>query len=207
MAEKVKTGTEWLGPGQSVTSQQAGPASPINGRLPVDKTGVRWCKHTKQIATVGPSCNSEEMLEKLFVAGADVFRINFSHGSHEEKREIVRKIRSIESKYRHCIGILADLQGPKLRIGTFQEDYVYLNAGQRFKLDLEIDIPGDITRVAMPHPEIFRVLGEGDTLLLDDGKVNMQNKMTKMHRLIDRWRDEWSHALKSTHVSVVKGCI
>jgi pyruvate kinase len=169
----AEASTEWLGPGQSVSSKQTGPASPINGRLPADKSAARWCKHTKQIATVGPSCTSVEMLEKLFVAGVDVFRLNFSHGSHEEKRDIVRKIRSIEAKYRHSIGILADLQGPKLRLGTFHEDYVFLSAGQRFILDLNVDTPGDVTRVSMPHPEIFQVLGEGDTLLLDDGKVKL----------------------------------
>eukprot|EP00283_Hemiselmis_rufescens_P002519 CAMPEP_0173428694 /NCGR_PEP_ID=MMETSP1357-20121228/7589_1 /TAXON_ID=77926 /ORGANISM="Hemiselmis rufescens, Strain PCC563" /LENGTH=609 /DNA_ID=CAMNT_0014392751 /DNA_START=68 /DNA_END=1894 /DNA_ORIENTATION=- len=164
----------WLGPGYAPKGVDAvGPCSPMDAQLPVDKTGKRWCKHTKQIATVGPSCSSEEMLDKLFVAGVDVFRLNFSHGAHEEKRKVVQLIRHIEQKYRHTIGILADLQGPKLRIGGFKEDYVFVNKGQKFRLDLEIDTLGDVTRVALPHPEILQTLRKGDLILLDDGKVRL----------------------------------
>lgn len=84
----------------------------------------RWTKSTKQLATLGPvSCN-EEMIEKLFLAGADVFRLNFSHGKHEEKAELIRIIRKLEDKYTHPIAILADLQGPKLRVDTFEHDKV-----------------------------------------------------------------------------------
>ena len=84
----------------------------------------RWTKSTKQIATLGPvSCN-EEMIEKLFLAGADVFRLNFSHGKHEEKKALLDIIRALEVKYNHPIAILADLQGPKLRVGTFDSDKV-----------------------------------------------------------------------------------
>ena len=84
----------------------------------------RWTKSTKQIATLGPVSCTEEMIEKLFLAGADVFRLNFSHGKHEEKADLVRIIRALETKYTHPIAILADLQGPKLRVGTFEHDKV-----------------------------------------------------------------------------------
>ena len=84
----------------------------------------RWTKSTKQIATLGPVSCTEEMIEKLFLAGADVFRLNFSHGAHEEKAALLKIIRNLEAKYTHPIAILADLQGPKLRVGTFEHDKV-----------------------------------------------------------------------------------
>jgi pyruvate kinase len=84
----------------------------------------RWTKATKQIATLGPVSCTEEMIEKLFLAGADVFRLNFSHGKHEEKADLIRVIRKLEDKYNHPIAILADLQGPKLRVDTFEHDKV-----------------------------------------------------------------------------------
>ena len=138
-----------------------------------DKSAPRWRKNTKQIATVGPASSSFEMLEKLFCAGADVFRLNFSHGAHDEKQALVENIRKLERKYDHPIAILADLQGPKLRVGTFADGPVTLRKGQEFTLDLSTEVPGDATRVALPHPEIIHTLREGDTLLVDDGKIRM----------------------------------
>jgi pyruvate kinase len=132
----------------------------------------RWIKSTKQIATLGPVSSTDEMIEKLFLAGADVFRLNFSHGKHEEKAELVRKIRSLEEKFNHPIAILADLQGPKLRVDTFEHDKVIVVEGQSFRFDL-VDEPGDAARVRLPHPEIINTLQPGDTLLLDDGKLRM----------------------------------
>ena len=132
----------------------------------------RWMKATKQLATLGPASNTEKMIEKLFLAGADVFRLNFSHGQHSEKAALVDIIRSIEEKYNHPICILADLQGPKLRVGVFDSDAVTLKEGQSFTFDLK-DEPGDGYRVKLPHPEILNTLKEGDTLLLDDGKLKM----------------------------------
>ena len=133
----------------------------------------RWLKSTKQLATLGPASNTFEMIEKLFLAGADIFRLNFSHGEHAEKSELVNIIRKIEAKYNHPICILADLQGPKLRVGTFDSDSgVVLNVGQSFTFDLK-DEPGDSYRVKLPHPEILNTLEPGDELLLDDGKLRM----------------------------------
>ena len=134
----------------------------------------RWSKSTKQLATLGPASSTFEMLEALFLAGADVFRLNFSHGKHDEKAALVEKIRAVEAKHGRPIAVLADLQGPKLRVGTFVNDEKqYLERGQRFRFDLDVDTPGDKTRVALPHPEILQTLSVGDTLLVDDGKVRL----------------------------------
>ncbi|CAN0037738.1 unnamed protein product, partial [Ectocarpus sp. 13 AM-2016] len=133
---------------------------------------ARWKKNTKQIATLGPASCTEEQIEALFLAGVDVFRLNFSHGDHDQKAELVSIIRVIEAKYKHPICILADLQGPKLRVGTFEHDTVNLVNGQMFRFDMD-DEPGDAARVRLPHKEIIDTLQEGDSLLLDDGKLRM----------------------------------
>jgi len=140
---------------------------------PAGSAPERWVKSTKQLATVGPASSTAEMLERLFAAGVDVFRLNFSHGAHEEKAALVTAIRALERKYDHPIGILADLQGPKLRVGVFGADAVMLVEGQRFRLDSS-DEPGDAARVRLPHPEILETLGAGDVLLVDDGKVRLR---------------------------------
>jgi pyruvate kinase len=133
---------------------------------------MRRLAHTKIVATVGPSSSSEERLAQLFEAGADVFRLNFSHGSHDEHAERVRIIRKIEKRYGRPIGILADMQGPKLRVGRFREGHADLRGEATFRLDLS-DEPGDDSRVTLPHPEIFSALKSGDVLLLDDGKLRL----------------------------------
>jgi len=139
----------------------------------VPKMAQRWRKSTKQLATLGPASESKEMIEKLFLAGADVFRLNFSHGSQEQKKELLIMIREIEEKYSHPIGILGDLQGPKLRVGEFSDpDGVYLDAGQTFRLDLD-ESRGDKTRVMLPHPEIIVASEVGHVLLVDDGKIKL----------------------------------
>jgi pyruvate kinase len=136
-------------------------------------TGPRWAKSTKQVATLGPASFSEEMMEKLFLAGVGVFRVNFSHGVREDKAEVIGRIRALEAKHNHPIAILADLQGPKLRVSTFENDEtVTVSKGDLFRFDLD-DTPGDKTRVKLPHPEIIETLALGDTLLIDDGKVRM----------------------------------
>ena len=132
----------------------------------------RWTKSTKQLATLGPASNTFEAIEKLFLAGADIFRLNFSHGEHSEKAALVDIIRAIETKYNHPICILGDLQGPKLRVGVFEKDSVMLIEGQDFTFDLK-DEPGDGYRVKLPHPEILNTLTVGDVLLVDDGKMKM----------------------------------
>lgn len=133
---------------------------------------MRRHRCAKIIATLGPSSSSASMIENLFLAGVDVFRLNFSHGSHEDHQERYNIIRELEIKVGRPIGILMDLQGPKLRIGTFQQKSIILEEGQRFILDQDA-IPGDQTRVFLGHPEIFAALTEGTDLLLDDGKIRL----------------------------------
>ena len=136
-------------------------------------TKIRRRRRTKIIATLGPASSSAEMIERLFRAGADVFRLNFSHGSHEGHAANIALIRALEVETGRPIGILADVQGPKLRVGRFQAGRVSLQAGQPFRLDLSA-VPGDTRRVQLPHPEIMAAAGIGTTLLLDDGKLRLR---------------------------------
>ena len=113
------------------------------------------------------------MIEKLFVAGVDVFRINMSHTSHALLKELHGCIRNIERKVNRPIGILADLQGPKIRIGTFRDKEVQIKAGDKFTFDTDA-APGDGNRVHLPHPEIFASVKVGDFLLLNDGRLRVE---------------------------------
>lgn len=133
---------------------------------------MRRMTRTKIVATLGPSSSSKERIGALFQAGVDVFRFNFSHGTHADHGERFRLIRELEQAYRRPIGILADLQGPKLRVGQFAAGPVRLTAGEAFRLDLAAE-PGGERRVNLPHPEIFAALTPGDVLLLDDGKIRL----------------------------------
>ncbi|NBN65296.1 pyruvate kinase [Microvirga tunisiensis] len=133
---------------------------------------MRRNRRVKILATLGPSSSEQEMIEKLYRAGADVFRINMSHSSHDLMRELVGRIRAVEEKVQRPIGILADLQGPKLRVGKFAEGPVMLKEGASFILDAD-PTPGDVQRVHLPHPEILKALKPGHRLLLDDGKIRL----------------------------------
>ena len=134
---------------------------------------MRRRRSAKIVATLGPASSTPERIRALFVAGVDVFRLNFSHGTHEDHRTRFAAIRAIESMTGRPIGILADLQGPKLRLGTFSEGRIGLAAGAPFRLDLDRQ-PGDETRAPLPHPEIFEAIQTGTELLLDDGKVRLR---------------------------------
>lgn len=131
-------------------------------------------RKAKIVATLGPASSDPDMIRILFEAGADVFRLNFSHGSHEDHRQRLASIRSIEATSGRSIGILLDLQGPKLRLGLFAQGSALLHEGARFRLDLDTQCPGDETRAAMPHPEIFAALEPGAELLVDDGRVRLR---------------------------------
>src|SRR5437879_2228739 len=133
---------------------------------------MRRLRRTKILATLGPSSSDRVVIASLFRAGADVFRINMSHTSHERMRDLVAMIRAVEFEYGRPIGILLDLQGPKLRIGVFEGGAVALGKGDTFVLDAD-PAPGDATRVHLPHPEIFAAVEPGHHLLLDDGKVRL----------------------------------
>jgi pyruvate kinase len=130
-------------------------------------------RSAKIVATLGPSSSTPERIGALFEAGVDVFRLNFSHGTQEDHHARFDAIRRIESATGRPIGILADLQGPKLRLGTFAEGRIELAAGSRFHLDLDRQA-GDESRAPLPHPEIFEALRPGTELLLDDGRVKLQ---------------------------------
>ncbi|NMG77478.1 pyruvate kinase [Aromatoleum diolicum] len=134
---------------------------------------MRRHRQSRILATLGPSSATPERIRALFNAGADVFRLNFSHGSHADHAERLRQIRDIERETGRPIGILMDLQGPKLRIGKLADGKVMLHAGSRFRLDLDAT-PGDATRANLPHPEIFAALEAGTELLLDDGKLRLR---------------------------------
>ncbi len=134
---------------------------------------LRRRRRTKIIATLGPASSTPEVLARLFRAGADVFRLNFSHGAHEDHLARIHMIRALEAEMRRPIGILADVQGPKLRVGRFQAGRVALQTGHGFRLDLS-PVPGDASRVQLPHPEIMAAAGIGTTLLLDDGKLRLR---------------------------------
>jgi pyruvate kinase len=134
---------------------------------------MRRSRKVKILATIGPASSDEAMLKKLFEAGADVFRINMSHTDHEMMRDLVRRIRSVEEQVGRPIGILADLQGPKLRVGKFARGREELAVGQSFTLD-DDPAPGDASRVHLPHPEILRSVKPGDRLLIDDGKLELK---------------------------------
>ncbi|HRO37136.1 pyruvate kinase [Thauera sp.] len=125
------------------------------------------------LATLGPASSTRERIRALAEAGADVFRLNFSHGSHEDHAERYRLIREVEVELGRPIGVLMDLQGPKLRVGRFAEGKVALVPGAQFRLDLD-PTAGDARRANLPHPEIFAALEAGTELLLDDGKLRLR---------------------------------
>ena len=134
---------------------------------------MRRLRNVKIVATLGPASSDYEMIRALFEAGADVFRLNMSHGTHDDIRARHQIIRQVESDTGRPIAILADLQGPKLRVGTFAAGAHDLEDGDKFRLDLS-DAPGDGNRVQLPHPEIFAALEPGASLLVNDGKIRLQ---------------------------------
>ena len=134
---------------------------------------MRRQRSAKIVATLGPSSSSPDQIRALFEAGVDVFRLNFSHGTHDDHHARFTAIRRVETATGRPIGILADLQGPKLRLGTFAEGPIELAAGARFQLDLNRQA-GNEQRAPLPHPEIFEALQPGTELLLDDGRVRLE---------------------------------
>ena len=134
---------------------------------------MRRRRHVKIVATLGPASSERSVIRNLFDAGADVFRLNMSHGSHEEITEKHRIIREIEHEVGRPICILADLQGPKLRVGTFKDGPQDLETGAAFRFDLS-DEPGDATRVQLPHTEIFEAIEPGAELLVNDGAIRLR---------------------------------
>jgi pyruvate kinase len=143
---------------------------------------MRRNRKVKILATLGPASSDRVTIANLFRAGADVFRINMSHTDHDMLRRLVSTVRDVEKEVGRPIGILADLQGPKLRIGAFADRSISLDPGQTFTLD-DNPAPGDKHRVELPHPEILAAMMPGHRLLLDDGKVRLRVVEATPHRV------------------------
>jgi pyruvate kinase len=146
---------------------------------------MRRLRRTKIVATLGPASNSQPMIVRLFEAGADMFRINMSHTSHDRMRDLVAAIRAVENQFSRPIGILVDLQGPKLRVGAFDGGSVMLDTGATFAFDSDPKA-GDAGRVHLPHPEIFAGIAPGHSLLLDDGKIRLKVTEASRQRIAAR---------------------
>jgi pyruvate kinase len=145
----------------------------VSGHIRAKGETMRRLRNVKIVATLGPSSETYEMIRALHEAGADVFRLNMSHGTHDEIREKHRFIRQVEKDLQSPIAILADLQGPKLRVGVFANGSEELTEGASFRLDLD-KAEGDQSRVCLPHPEIFEALEPGARLLVNDGKIRLK---------------------------------
>jgi pyruvate kinase len=130
-------------------------------------------RRARIVATLGPASRAPDRVLALAEAGADVFRLNFSHGSHDDHAQALEAVRAAEAAIERPLAVLADLQGPKFRLGTFHSGRIAIGPGSRLRLDLD-PTPGDSHRVYMPHPELFAALAPGAILLLDDGKVRLK---------------------------------
>lgn len=140
-------------------------------------------RRARIVATLGPASRSPAMVKALAKAGVDVFRLNFSHGSHDDHAAALKAVRGAEAALRRPLGVLADLQGPKLRLGRFTDVEISVKPGHKMRFDLDPAL-GDETRVQMPHPEIFKALRTGMLLLLDDGRVRL-----RVGERTDKWAD------------------
>jgi len=134
---------------------------------------MRRNRRVKIVATLGPASAAPEMVERLFLAGVDVFRINMSHSTHEGSKTLYNTVRACAARHRHPIGILADLQGPKFRVGEFQSGRVQVPTKSIFRFD-RAEVLGDPSRVFLPHTQIFDAIEVGHNLVLDDGKLRMR---------------------------------
>jgi len=134
---------------------------------------MRRHRRAKIVATVGPACATPEMLKALFIAGVDTFRLNFSHGTHEDHARSHAALRALEQEMDRPIGILMDLQGPKIRVGTLRDGKIPLTTGQAIRF-LPGGADGDVMSIPLPHPEIFAAILPGDRLLIDDGRIRVR---------------------------------
>jgi pyruvate kinase len=145
---------------------------------------MRRQRSTKIVATLGPASNSEEMIARLFEAGADIFRVNMSHTKHDAMRALIGRIRAVEKRFERPIGILADLQGPKLRLGEIEGGAVDLAIGDTIAFDLDTATVGSRERVPVPHPEVLAALAPGHALLIDDGKMRLRTLEASPERCV-----------------------
>lgn len=136
---------------------------------------MRRHRHAKIVATVGPASSTPDKLKALFLAGVDTFRLNFSHGTHEDHAKVHAAIRELERELNRPIGILQDLQGPKIRVGTIRDGAITVEAGEKIRFVLE-GADGDRDSIPLPHPGIFAAVAPGHELLIDDGRVRVRVK-------------------------------
>ena len=134
---------------------------------------MRRHRHAKIVATIGPASNTPERLKELFLAGVDVFRLNFSHGTHDDHAKVYAHLRALEKEIGRPISILQDLQGPKIRIGTLKDGKFTVEKGEKVRFVLE-GTEGDKQSIPLPHPEIFAATLPGHELMIDDGKVRVR---------------------------------
>jgi pyruvate kinase len=134
---------------------------------------MRRRRNAKIIATVGPASSSPEILKQLITVGVDTFRLNFSHGTHENHACVYRAIRHLERELRAPIGILQDLQGPKIRVGKIKNQKIAVERDEKLCFFLEAE-GADVTRIPLPHPEVFAAVLPGQELLIDDGHVRVR---------------------------------
>ncbi|MEL7519331.1 MAG: pyruvate kinase, partial [Pseudomonadota bacterium] len=139
-------------------------------------------RKVKILATVGPASRSPDMLRRLFRAGADAFRVNMSHGNQDDHAQTIKSIRALEKEFARPIAVLADLQGPKLRVGEFVGGKAVIRHGGHFTLDRD-PTPGDDSRVCLPHPELFGILRRGQRLVINDGKIRLIVREADEHRI------------------------
>lgn len=144
---------------------------------------MKRAKRTKIVATLGPASSSYDIIHALAERGVDVFRLNFSHGDHKTHQANIEHIRRVEKETGHILGVLADLQGPKLRIGTFKQEKMTLLRGETFTLTLD-EVMGDQDQVTLPHPEIFKAAEIGSILLINDGLVRLSVKEKQEKKLV-----------------------
>jgi pyruvate kinase len=140
-------------------------------------------RKVKILATLGPASSDPEMLRRLFRAGADAFRVNLSHGDHKIHARTIAAVRALEKEFNRPIAILCDLQGPKLRVGSFIDGQATIGHGSQFTLDRD-PAPGDANRVCLPHPELFEVLKAGQRLLINDGKIRLRVTDAKKDKIV-----------------------
>src|SRR6476659_2699857 len=143
---------------------------------------MKRSRRAKIVATLGPASYAPEMMERLFEAGVDVFRINMSHSSFDTVKKLHAAVRAADARFERPIGILADLQGPKFRVGEIDGGSAMLPEGAVYRFDAT-PTPGGPERVYLPHPQIFEAIELGHTLLLDDGKIRM-SVISKQHSAI-----------------------
>ena len=132
---------------------------------------MRRNRRVKIVATLGPASAVPEMIERLFIAGVDVFRINLSHSTHDGSKALYNTVRACAARHRHPIGILADLQGPKFRIGNFDAGRVNADDRIRSSSSTAMRRSAPSERVYLPHTQIFEAIKPGHMLVLDDGKL------------------------------------